>query len=65
MKIMTSALSLINLINVGFKYVIQTSQYYKIDKSHALKHSMEVYGFTKKIYESEIKSNPYLEKQRE
>jgi len=26
---------------------------------------MEVYGFAKKIYESEIKSNPYLEKQRE
>ena len=49
----------------GCKYVVQTSKYYKIDESHAVKHSMEVYGFTKKIYESEIKRNPYLEKQRE
>jgi hypothetical protein len=65
MKIITTVLSLVNLINVGFKYVVQTSQYYKIDESHALKHSMEVYGFAKKIYESELKSKPYLEKQKE
>ena len=65
MKLMSSALSIMNLINIGFKYVIDTSQLYKIDESHAVKHSMEVYGFAKKIYESEFKSNPYLEKQRE
>lgn len=56
---------LINLINRGFEYVVQTSKLYKIDESHALKHSMEVYGFSKKIYESELKNNPILEKQRE
>jgi hypothetical protein len=65
MKILSSSLSIINLINVAFKYVVDTSQIYKIDESHALKHSMEVYGYARKIYESEIKKNPYLEKQRE
>ena len=62
---MTNVLSLVNLINYGFKYVVQTSKYYKIDESHAVKHSMEVYGFAKKIYESEVKNNPCLEKQKE
>ena len=65
MKIMSTALSLVNLINIGFKYVMDTSQLYKIDESHAVKHSMEVYGLAKNIYESEFKINPYLEKQRE
>jgi hypothetical protein len=62
---MSSSLSIINLINVAFKYVVDTSQLYNIDESHALKHSMEVYRYAKKIYESEIKINPFLEKQRE
>ena len=65
MKFMTTTLSIMNLINIGFKYVVQTSQLYKIDESHALKHSMEVYGIAKKIYESELPKNPFLEKQRE
>ena len=65
MKFMSTSLSIINLINVAFKYVVDTSQLYKIDESHALKHSMEVYGYAKKIYESEIENNPFLEKQKE
>ena len=65
MKILSTMANLINLINCGFKYVIDTSNHYKIDESHALKHSMEVYGFAKRIYESEIKNNPQLEQQRE
>jgi len=65
MKIMSSSLSIINLINVAFKYVVDTSKLYNIDESHALKHSMEVYRYAKKIYESELNSNPFLEKQRE
>ena len=65
MRIMPSALAIMNLINKGFKYVIETSEMYKIDESHALKHSMEVFGFAKKIYESEVKKNPYLEEQKE
>ena len=58
-------LSLIHLINLGFRYVIKTSDYYKIDESHALKHSIEVFNFAKKIYESELIENPYLETQKE
>ena len=58
-------MNLVNLINHGFRYVIDTSNDYKIDESHSLKHSMEVYGFAKRIYENEIKNNLQLEKQRE
>ena len=65
MKILTTMIHLVNLINHGFRYVIDTSNHFKIDESHALKHSMEVYGFAKRIYESEIKKNPQLEEQRE
>ena len=65
MKIMTTMIHIVNLINHGFKYVIDTSNHYKIDESHALKHSMEVYRFAKRIYESEVKNNPQLEQQRE
>ena len=65
MKIMSTALSLINLLNRGFKYVVDTSKLYNIDESHALKHSMEVYQLTKQIYDSEVINNPYLEKQKE
>jgi hypothetical protein len=65
MRILPTTLSLANLINSGFRYVIQTSDIYKIDESHALKHSMEVYNFAKKIYNSEIIKNPFLDEQKE
>ena len=54
-----------NLIAKGFKYVVETSKKFNIDESHALKHSMEVYGFANRIYENEVKKFPDLEKQRE
>jgi hypothetical protein len=53
------------LLDIGFKYVVETSIKYKIDESHALKHSMEVYGYAKKIYESELIKNSFLEEQRD
>ena len=62
---MSRSSQFINLINHGFKYVIETSKKYNIDESHALKHSMEVYGYANRIYESELKNNSELEKQRE
>ena len=65
MRIMPTAISLLNLVNRGFNYVVKTSELYKIDESHALKHSMEVYGFAKKIYESELIKNINLKEQRE
>ena len=60
MRIIPTAISLLNLVNRGFKYVVETSDLYKIDESHALKHSMEVYGFAKKIYESELRPEELL-----
>jgi hypothetical protein len=65
MKIMTKILSLNALINNAFKYVIETTPVYKIDESHALKHSMEVFRFSKCIYDSEVLINPFLETQKE
>jgi HD superfamily phosphodiesterase len=56
---------MIHLINAAFQHVMHTCKIYNIDESHALKHSMEVYGFAKKIYESELKQHPYLEQQQE
>jgi hypothetical protein len=64
MKIISATLLLMNLLNIGFKYVIETSKISNIDESHALKHSMEVFGFTKKILESEVIQNPFLENQK-
>ena len=64
MKFMASAVSLSTLINRAFQYVGKITEIYKIDESHGLKHSMEVFGFAKRIYESELKANPFLEEQQ-
>jgi hypothetical protein len=63
MKIIQPAISLLQIINRGFNYVVETSNLYKIDESHALKHSMDVYQFAKKIYKSELNRHPYLHDQ--
>jgi len=65
MKIMNTAIGFINLLNRAFNYVVQTSNQFNIDESHALKHSMEVYRFANQIYESELIKNPFIESQRE
>jgi hypothetical protein len=65
MKLIATALSLSSLINHAFKYVVETSKLYQIDESHSLKHSMEVFGFAKRIYESEVINNPSLEQHKE
>jgi hypothetical protein len=61
MKIISTAVSLMHLLNNAFDYVIDNSIVYNIDESHALKHSMEVYNFAKKNFENEVIKNPYLE----
>jgi HD superfamily phosphodiesterase len=48
------------LINYLFNFVVLTSKLFNIDESHALKHSMDVYYFANKIYESELSNNSYL-----
>ena len=45
---MTTISPVMRLLNHSFKHVIRISELYKIDESHALKHSMEVYAFAKK-----------------
>jgi len=54
-----------SLLDYCFRYVVNTTSKYNIDESHALKHSIQVYSFAKKIYESELIKNPYLEEQKE
>jgi len=61
MKVM----SFINIINHAFNYVLKTSNVLNIDESHGLKHSMDVYNIASKIYDTEVKNNPYLKEQRE
>ena len=58
-------LYLSNLVNKGFKYVIDTSKLYNIDESHALKHSMEVFRFANHIFDMEVKNQPFLLEQKE
>ena len=49
-----------NLYNYLFNFVITTSKLFQIDESHALKHSMDVFYFSNRIYKSELPNNPYL-----
>ena len=49
-----------DLLNYLFNFVILTSKLFNIDESHALKHSMDVYYFSNKIYESELVNNTFL-----
>ena len=65
MRIMAAALHLSPLINRAFQYVGETINKYHMDESHGLKHSMEVFGYAKRIYKSELKENPFLEEQQE
>ena len=49
-----STLYKMSYINTAFRLVIELSRQYNIDESHALKHSMEVYGYAKKIMKTEL-----------
>jgi hypothetical protein len=52
------------IINAAFNFVILTSKNYNIDESHALKHSIDVFNFANKIYNSEITTAPILANQK-
>ena len=53
-----------DLLNYLFMFVIATSKQFNIDESHSLKHSMDVFYFSSKIYESELIKNPHLKDQK-
>jgi HD superfamily phosphodiesterase len=55
--------SLSQLVNTAFQFVIWNSKQYNIDESHALKHSMDVYHYATKIYNSEVERHPDLQSQ--
>ena len=56
---------LLPIINYAFNYVIHTCKRINIDESHALRHSMDVFHFANKIYDSELIENPLLRDHRE
>ena len=49
----------------AFELVMILCKKFNIDESHSLKHSMEVYNFALRIYESEVVMNAYLEEQKD
>ena len=55
---------LTGIINQSFYCVMRMSSVYKIDESHAVKHSMTVYHTVNEIYKSELPQNKFLENQQ-
>jgi HD superfamily phosphodiesterase len=53
------------IIVKAFELVMILCKKFNIDESHSLKHSMEVYNFALRIYESELAMNAYLEEQKD
>lgn len=53
------------IIDKAFELVMILCKKFNIDESHSLKHSMEVYNFVLRIYESELPMNSYLEEQKD
>ena len=54
-----------SLVAKAFDLVMVLCKKFNIDESHSLKHSMEVYNFALRIYESELIMNAYLEQQKD
>jgi len=48
------------IVNAAFQFVILNSKEYNIDESHALKHSLDVFHYANKIYNSELSTNAQL-----
>jgi len=57
-------INIANLINFSFQYVIKTSEYFKIDESHSLRHSMDVFQNANEIYQAELCNYPFLKDQQ-
>ena len=53
------------IIVKAFDLVLLLCKKFNIDESHSLKHSMEVYNFALRIYESELILHPYLSQQKD
>ena len=55
--------SVTQLVNTAFQFVVWNSRKYQIDESHALKHSLDVFHYVNKIYDTELDRHPYLQDQ--
>jgi HD superfamily phosphodiesterase len=53
------------IVSKAFDLVMVLCKKFNIDESHSLKHSMEVYNFALRIYESELITNAYLVQQKD
>jgi HD superfamily phosphodiesterase len=53
------------VIQHSLRYVMETTQRFHIDESHALKHSLEVFHYANEIYTHQVNLYPFLEKQKE
>ena len=53
------------IVSKAFDLVMVLCKKFNIDESHSLKHSMEVYNFSLRIYESELITNAYLVQQKD
>lgn len=53
-------ISLTQLIDYSMRFVINTSNMCRIDESHALSHSIDVFSYANMIYKSEVKKFPEL-----
>jgi len=54
---------LYNVVNYAFDFVALTSKQMRIDESHALRHSMDVFHLANRIYHKEVDIAPYLKQQ--
>jgi hypothetical protein len=50
----------LDLVNKLFSFVISTSRLFNIDESHSLRHSIDVFTYSNKIYNSELKNDKTL-----
>ena len=57
-------MKLTTIINRAFNFVITISKRFDIDESHSLKHSMDVFHTSNKIFTNELVKNPYLHEQK-
>lgn len=54
-----------DLYNYLFNFVVITSKLLNIDESHAVKHSMDVFFFSNKIYNAELEANPNIKNHKD
>lgn len=52
------------IINYAFQLVTKLSNLYKIDESHSLRHSLDVFHNACEIYQNEIYNSPFLKEQQ-